>query len=213
MPRAKAEHMRPSRTQTGPGGCAVDGARTHTGRRSATVTFPHRTLCPGRSPGQRGPLRAVPPEGRAALRHPVCVECTGKALCFPGGHLFWVTMCLDGRTPACLFLGFPFTFNADWSAGTSPRFTPTDASGTQMSPVSADILHGFLLFTSAGLVRRALAAPGAQAAPSSPRARAGGAGGRVSAGSTVGVDEAAARAPNKRRLAEGTVALLAQRFV
>lgn len=48
--------------------------------------------------------------------------------------------------------------------------------------------------------------------PSSPRARAGGAGVRV-AGSTVGVDEAAVWAPNKRRLAEGAVALLAQLLV
>lgn len=89
----------------------------------------------------------------------MCVECTGRLFSFQEDIVLGDHVSGQANSRMSLVLGFPFTFNADGSAGTSPHFTVTDASSTQTSPVSADILHGFLLFASAGLVRQELAVP------------------------------------------------------
>lgn len=212
MPRAQVEPTRSFRKQMGPQ-CPCRGRSTRQHRtRPWPLPWPERGYLHATGK-QMFQCKCVPEDGGG-----------GAFVCSALGRLTFLsrwTSALDdhvsGQASSCmaLFLGFPFTFNANWSAGKSPCFTMTESPGHP--DVTRPGLQGAMAFCSlhpAGLVREGLTVPLAPpAAPSSPSAGAGGAGVRVSAGSTVGMDEATVWVSDKHRLAEGTVAHLAQLFV
>lgn len=126
---------------------------------------------------------------------------------------------VPGRANACmsLFSDFPFTFNAGWSAGKCPGFTVTEVSlAPRCHPfILADVAQrlSFCSLLPAGLVKNLGWPWRPRVASSSPSAGAGGAGVRVSAGSTVGVNETAVWVPNEHGLTEGVLAHVAQLLV